>query len=398
MPTTRTYKIKNGKAKVQVEDLIGAKDYGGWNYVKPGQGNNGAEGAHYYYKSQTKQGSHKSVPGNGHFSFKIDIDDPGQYKILVRAARDTSNPPDARNDIWIKVDGGTQGMMPKGTAKLTSGGDGFVKFKGSPSKNWNNLNQFSTPKHGDKNPAPVVVLDEGMHKIEFAPRSTGLHIDSIQVLKKGVKAGGGSSSPEPDKGDGPKAGGGNNDGGNNDGGNNGGNNGGGGGNGARDVLTAEIARRGDDFESNKAGPSKDLEFGRDSKAQTVGLRFKGLELDEDVDIKKAYFVFQAKENSKGNAKFEIEVEKTTSAKGYTKGNAPDDRKYLAEDVDWNVETWKAGKTYKSADISDLIEAVIKDGGLDAMDALAFRIGGSGERVAHSFESNGDAPQLVIETA
>ena len=40
-----------------------------------------------------------------------------------------------------------------------------------------------------------------------------------------------------------------------------------------------------------------------------------------------------------------------------------------------------------------------DGGIDALDTLAFRISGSGERVAEAFEAKGgDAPELVIEYA
>ena len=36
--------------------------------------------------------------------------------------------------------------------------------------------------------------------------------------------------------------------------------------------------------------------------------------------------------------------------------------------------------------------------LDALDALAFRISGSGERVAEAFEAGTRAPELVIEYA
>ena len=51
--------------------------------------------------------------------------------------------------------------MPKGTPTLTSGGNGFVKFKGAPAA-WMNAHQvFSTSQHGDKNPASTVVFDKG---------------------------------------------------------------------------------------------------------------------------------------------------------------------------------------------------------------------------------------------
>jgi hypothetical protein len=378
-----TYQVRNGSVKVQVEDMLGSRPSGGWVYVAPGKGNPGAEGAHYYYRSQTDQGSHKTAPTAGRFGFDINVAEAGKYSILVRAARDTSNPGDARNDVWIRVDGNTESVMPRGTPGLTEGGGGFVKFKGGISSKWSDLKVFSTPTHGDKNPWSDVMFDKGVHNITIAPRSTGLHIDSILIKKIGSSAGAIELDLTPakevapvkevvaDKEVGVKG---------------------------VETLSASVAARHDDFETNKAGASGDLEFGRDGDgAQSVGLRFKGMDVDAGADIKSAYFVFTAAETSKGAAKFTIEIEDGTAAKTYSKADAPDDRAYHDDTVTWNVEKWTAGKEYKSADIADLIEAVIKEDGLDALDALAFRIGGSGERVADAFES-GTAPELVLSYA
>ena len=406
MAVTKTYNLTGGKVKVQVEDLLGKTPTGGWVYQAPGVGNKNAEGAHYYFKSQTAEGSIKKAGTAGQFSFKVNITDPGQYQILLRAARDTNNPGDARNDIWIKVDGGTQSVMPNGTPTLTSGGNGFVKFKGAQT-HWVNAHQFSTSAHGDKNPESTVVFDKGLHTITFSPRSTGFHIDSVQVIKKGVSASAATTATatasaattaavaeetaaaaktaaqettaEETKAEDAsvetKAG----------------------------VVAAKIAAASDDFESNKAAASKDLEFGHDGAGeQSVGLRFKGVELDKDAEIKAAYFVFKAAETSKGAAHFEIEIEDTTHAATYSRADAPDDRAYLEHDVDWTPGAWTEGRTYRSADVSALIKEVIEAsgsaGGLDALDALAFRISGSGERVAEAFEAKGAAPELVIEYA
>jgi hypothetical protein len=417
MAVTKTYGFNgNSRVKVQVEDLLGKNPGGGWVYQAPGVGNKNAEGAHYFYKSQTAQGSLKKAGSAGHFTFKLNVAEAGKYSILLRGARDTNNPGDARNDIWIRVDGNTQKAMPKGTPTLTSGGNGFVKFKGATTK-WTDAHQFSTSTHGDKNPASTVVFDKGSHTITFAPRSTGFHIDSVQVIKVGSNTNATSATMAVaaaeltekttttkaltveklvattkaatateakaeantkvetkaevafDKVE--KTG----------------------------VVSAEIATASDDFESNKAAASKDLEFGRDGAGeQSVGLRFHGIELDKDAEVKSAYFVFTAAETSKGAAHYEIEIEDTTSAATYSKANGPDARAYLADDVDWNPGAWKAGETYKSADISALIQEVIDEGGIDALDALAFRISGSGERVAEAFEAHGTAPELVIEYA
>jgi hypothetical protein len=446
MAVTKSYGLGRGRVKVQVEDLLGKNPGGGWVYQAPGVGNKNAEGAHYFYKSQTAQGSLKKAGSAGHFSFKVNVTDPGQYQILLRAARDTNNPGDARNDIWIKVDGNTQSVMPKGTPTLTSGGNGFVKFKGA-STAWMNAHQFSTHTSGDKNPASTVVFDKGMHTITFAPRSTGYHIDSVQVVKASISntaatsstavaaaeltqaESGKSAANSPveklaekpadkaadkttekapakqaekpaDKATDDKAG----DKAHDKAGNahvdadKAHDNGHGQDADATGVVEVAIAAASDDFESNKAAGSRDLEFGRDGDGeQSVGLRFKGVELDKDAEIKAAYFVFQAAESSKGAAHFEIEIEDTSHAATYSRANGPDARAYLADDVDWNPGAWKAGHTYKSADISELIKDVIEEGGADALDALAFRISGSGERVAEAFES-GHAPELVIEYA
>lgn len=196
---TTTYSLKNGTLKVQIEDLIPKRDWEGWVYQAPGVGNKGAEGAHYYYRSQTAEGSLKKAPATGQFSFSVEVDDPGAYSILLRAVRDTNKPGDARNDIWIRVDGDTQSVMPAGTAELTSGGNGFVKFKGA-STAWKNARQFSTETTLDVNPASTVVFDKGVHEITFAPRSIGFHIDSVQVVRVGdVPKGGLTPNKTPAK-------------------------------------------------------------------------------------------------------------------------------------------------------------------------------------------------------
>jgi hypothetical protein len=57
-----------------------------------------------------------------------------------------------------------------------------------------------------------------------------------------------------------------------------------------------------------------------------------------------------------------------------------------------------GRVYKSADVSELIGKVIAEGGIYALDALAFRISGTAERTAEAFEGKGHGPELVIEDA
>ena len=365
MAVTRRYGLVDGRVKVQIEDLLGTNPTGGWVYQAPGVGNRNAEGAHYYYKSQTAEGSLKTVPAEGRFSFSLDIKEAGTYSILLRAARDTNNPGDARNDIWIRVDGDTQSAMPEGTPTLTSGGEGFVKLKGAQTS-WVNAHQFSTHTSGDKNPASTVVFGVGEHTITFAPRSIGYHIDSVQVIQTSRFEPG--PAPEPEQ---PEP--------------------------VTETISVAVRAGSDDFESQKAGPSQVLELGKiGGVAQSVGLRFQGIGLDGDADIKAAYFVFEATATSSGTARLAIEVQDATRPGTYSALKGPDARAYLDDEVIWNATAWQKGETYRSADISSLIEAVIADNGIDTLNALAFRVTGSGQRAAMAWEGAGAAPELVIE--
>jgi hypothetical protein len=360
--TYKSFKLTNGRVKIQIEELLPQASWQGWTYQKPGFGNPGAEGAHYYYKSQTKVFSYHHVPEEGRFGFTLDVEEAGHYQILLRAARDSNDVPKHRNDIWLQVDGDTSRVLPKGTPELTRdiGGEGFIKFKGAQTA-WVNAHMFSSE---GPNPESIVVLDKGLHTIIFAGRSSGMHIDSLQIVRK--------STPVP-KDDVPPP--------------------------APEIAAARasVDRQGDDFESRKAGASRDLELGEEGgAAQSVGLRFHGLELDPDAEIARAYLAFTAARASEGAAAFDIEIEATTAARSYRRQDGPDDRSYLDRKVEWQADSWVEGETYRSADISELIEAVIAEGGLDALDALGFRISGTGQRAAHAFESRKDAPELVID--
>ena len=157
----------------------------------------------------------------------------------------------------------------------------------------------------------------------------------------------------------------------------------------------------DDAETVGGLASDDLDLGTTNRSgamvdNAVGLRFTGLELAEGAEIESAYFLFQAKAGSAAAGVLTIAVENDRAAQGFAAGF--DGRSYLGETVSWTPGAWKAGESYRSPDIADLIEAVIGDGGLDALDALAFRVTGTGNHKAFSYDSNGAAPVLVIDYA
>jgi hypothetical protein len=357
-----TYQLIDGRVKIQVEDALGTAPTGGWVYQAPGVGNAGAEGAHYYYRSQTLEGSHKTVPKAGHFGFTVEITEAGTYGILLRAIRDTNSPPDARNDIWIQVDGDTRAVMPEGAPELVHGGQGFVKFKGAQTS-WSQAKTFSAEEEGVDNAASNVVLGVGLHSIVFAPRSTGFHIDSFQVVQRSVLP----PEPEPEP--------------------------------ENLIASARVAARANDAETLGGAADADLDLGStEAGAGSVGLRFTGLALEAGAAIEAAYFVFTASADSAAGGDLTIEIQNNRATQNFVNGWGIDARSYLAETVAWtDIGAWTAGETYRSADISSLIEALVGGGGPTAADALAFRLSGSGSRAAQSFDGDpAAAPELVIE--
>ncbi len=395
--SSKYFPAENGRIKVQFETL---NPGGGWKFQSGSNGDNpGFQGSGYYYWKSENVRDYDRSPTEGLMQAKIFINEPGTYNLRVRSARDISNPGDARNDIWMKVDGSTNQAVPKSFNELVSK-NGFAKLYKAQAE-WGFADRLGTYNHNDRNPDADIILDKGFHTITFAGRSNGFHIDYFELYKGGApsvnaantKVVGGSTppvqpnnpgpqpepnrpepnepEPKPSKPEPNKPGGGDDE-----------------------TVRVEIRGANNDWEGNKGAPSDDLEFGRDgSTSQKVGLRFDGIDIEKGADIESAYFVFEARETSTGAARFEIEIENDRSADAYRASNDPNDRSYIGQDVDWNVTAWKAGQDYRSPDISKLIEAVVKGGDLDA---LAFRISGTGERVAHASESgSGAAPQLVI---
>jgi hypothetical protein len=180
------FPTRNGRIKIQAETLLGTSPTNGWVYVPADSGNNpGAQGTGYYYfKSETLDGSVKT-PNQGVFSATIHVAEAGLYNIRMRAARDTNDPGDSRNDIWVRVDGDTRPLLPEGTVPVESTPGGFLKLKGV-NTSWGYARVFSASEEGDANPAAQVSLSAGFHTITFAGRSVGLHIDFFEVIKAGL--------------------------------------------------------------------------------------------------------------------------------------------------------------------------------------------------------------------
>ena len=169
------------------------------------------------------------------------------------------------------------------------------------------------------------------------------------------------------------------------------------------LVTVAVAASGDDAEVRGGIASDDLDLGEagaagETVANPVALRFAGLDLDAGAEIESAYLLFEAKRAGGADGTLTIAVEDSLDAAGFSAGEDLAGRDYLDETVAWTPGAWQAGGSYRSADVSDLIAAVIDGGGPDALDALAFRITGTGNHTAHAWDSDGAAPILVIDLA
>ena len=191
-PQPSGYWLEQGGAlKVQFEDVMGTSPPAGWTYQAPGEGNGGAQGAHYYWGSEAGSTGLNSNPTSGLFGTSFLIEEAGTYTLRVRSARDTNQPSDARNDIWVRIDDDTSALVPSGTDPLDKD-DGFVKLFGA-STSWGYSAKFDDTTD-DNNPVARVQLDAGLHTIEFAGRSQGYHIDFFELSKVGTLVGAADST------------------------------------------------------------------------------------------------------------------------------------------------------------------------------------------------------------
>ena len=180
------FPTQNGRIKIQAETLLGTSPTNGWVYQPPGTGNNatGAQGGYYYFKSESLDGSVKSAT-QGLFSATVYVAEAGTYTLRVRTARDTNDPGDSRNDIWVRVDDDIHDVLPEGTVAIGATASGFGKLKGANTA-WGYAKAFAAEGEEDANPPSQVVLTQGFHTITFAGRSVGLHIDFFELVKAGL--------------------------------------------------------------------------------------------------------------------------------------------------------------------------------------------------------------------
>jgi hypothetical protein len=143
--------------------------------------------------------------------------------------------------------------------------------------------------------------------------------------------------------------------------------------------------------------SSDLEIGYDgSKEQLVGLRFTDINVPNGANVTRAYLEFVADEidTALTNANIYAVAEDNVSAFTSIDYNLSS-RVLMQASVNWDVPPWLTeGETYRSPDLSEVVQSIIDRSGWIPGNAMAFVISGSGERTAESFEGSPSQATLL----
>ena len=166
------------------------------------------------------------------------------------------------------------------------------------------------------------------------------------------------------------------------------------------IASASVAASADDAEQQAGSRQVDLaspSLGLGARAEAVGLRFTGLDVPDGAVITAAYVEFEA--SASGDHRSKIAIALAESIAGTSFDTGADDiagRSYLDASVCWRPEAWVEGGSYRTADLSGSLAALLGTDGLDPEDALVFRFTGRGEREAAAFDGAGEPPRLVVE--
>ncbi len=377
------YQMVGNRLKVQVEDAAGgANPPAGWVFQNDDDGGKqaGFQGSGYYYW-KSELGTTVNAPQGG-FTVSFYVESAGTYTLRARSSRDCNSPVGDRNDVWVKIDDNAEALLPAGTADIVSN-SGFVKLFGA-STGWGFSSNLDTVSDATPNVAAKFSLSAGYHTITFAGRAEGYHLDFFELYKGTAPAIGASNTPLITSDQGPSG-----------------------------STSASVAAGNGDIEISTLPTgvlaanltSANLEFGSDNygsndpaepqKVNVVGMRFNGLDLPAGTEITDAYLEFQAYATNSVASDFEISIQNSLTGGVFTTTVSNFTGRSFVGGVDWVPEAWVAGQTYRTPDISGLIEQVIGSGGLDAADVLVFRVTGTGVREAHSFEASGAQPVLRI---
>ena len=175
------------------------------------------------------------------------------------------------------------------------------------------------------------------------------------------------------------------------------------------LICDRINRSSDDAEERSNGSvnftSSDLELTEDNgNTQIIGLRWTGLELDQNAVINQAYIQFTVdKDNNIDPCILTIHGELSTNASTFAKTeNNISDRNMTNASVSWTPPEWEenedSGPAQQTPDISTIIQEIISQEDFGPESPIVLIISGEGLRQAISFDEDEDtAAELCVST-
>ena len=146
--------------------------------------------------------------------------------------------------------------------------------------------------------------------------------------------------------------------------------------------------------------SSDLELIRDgSRDQEVGIRFTNVQIPQGANITNVYIEFTADESQSGATSLTIHGEDRNNAGRFQDSRYNiSNRRRTSASVNWpNLPAWTTGNTYRTPDLTAIVQEIVDRGGWNSGNAMVFIITGSGHRTAESYNgSQSSAPLLHIE--
>ncbi|WOH37644.1 PKD domain-containing protein [Thalassotalea fonticola] len=172
-------------------------------------------------------------------------------------------------------------------------------------------------------------------------------------------------------------------------------------------IDISVASASDDVEQKLSDgsmyfDSSDLELGSDESfngEQSIGLRFRGIDIPQGAIIDSAYLEFIVDEANSGATDVEIRAQAVDNAPAFgTSDYDITNRVQTNNYVPWGILSWDNPGTAKpSPDISALVQEVVDRQGWNSGNNIVFFISGDGERTAESYDgAPASAPRLYIE--
>lgn len=185
---------------------------------------------------------------------------------------------------------------------------------------------------------------------------------------------------------------------------------GGGNNGGGDPISvcSRISKGSDDAEERDDGDisrgSSDLEMVNDPNKgdQTIGLRFKDLNIPQGATITNAFIQFAVEDdNNDDPCQLTIYAQAIDDAPTFTNNDYDITNRTLTNtSVTWSPAAWNdtgdAGSDQKTIDLGSVIQEVVNRPGFTENSAIVIIINGTGRRTAESYNGNASlAPELCV---